>query len=99
MSKKINVKVLRTVSHGNLDMREGGVYAVNAGDARELEKAGFVSLDAGDGEVEGTQNDHVPMKPQPGDVVADDEPDILGAKMDDAVQNKMQNAASNKRSK
>lgn len=98
MSKKINVKALQAVSHGNVDMREGGIYAMNAGDAKELEKAGLVSLDA-EGDVEHTQLDHVAQKPQPGDVVADDAPDILGAKMDEAVQNKMDNATENKRRK
>lgn len=98
MQKKTNVKALKTVSHGNLDMREGGVYAVNAGDAKELEKAGFVSL-GGDGEVEGTQIDQPVQKPQPGDVVADEAADILGAKMDTAVENKMAKAGSNKAAK
>lgn len=95
---KVNVTALQTVSHGNLDMKQGRVYTMSKGEARELEKAGFVSLEAS-GESEGTLNDQPAQKPQPGDVVADDAPDILGAKMDDAVQNKMQNAARNKRSK
>lgn len=98
MNKKIQVKALQAVSHGNVDMREGGIYAMNAGDAKELAKAGFVLLDA-EGDPEGTQIDPVAQKPQPGDVVADDAPDILGAKMDDAVQNKMDNATENKRRK
>lgn len=92
---KIKVTALQTVSHGNLDMHPGRVYTMSAGEAKELEKKGFVSLDA-TGESAGTLNETVPMKPQPGDIVADDEPDILGAKMDDAVQNKMDNAAKNK---
>lgn len=98
MQKKIQVKALQAVSHGNVDMREGGIYAMNAGDAKELAKAGFVLLDA-EGDPEGTQIDQPVQKPQPGDVVVDDAPDILGAKMDDAVQNKMATAAANKRSK
>lgn len=97
-TQKVKVTALRTVSHGNLDMKQDGVYLMSKGEAQELEKAGFVSLGA-TGDVEGTLNEQHPQKPQPGDVVADDAPDILGAKMDDAVQNKMQNAAANKRSK
>lgn len=97
-TKKVNVTALRPFSHANIDAREGGVYAMNAGDARELQKAGFVTLDA-DGEAESAQIDQPAQKPQPGDVVADDAPDILGAKMDDAVENKMANAAENKRRK
>ena len=97
-TKKINVTAMRTVSHGNLDMKEGGIYSMSAGEARELEKAGFVSI-GGEGEVDGVMYEAPAQKPQPGDVVADDAPDILGAKMDDAVQNKMANATANKRSK
>lgn len=92
---KINVTALQTVSHGNLDMKQGRVYTMSKGEARELEKAGFVSLEA-TGESEGILGEAVPMKPQPGDVVADDEPDILGAKMDTAVENKMAKSTSNK---
>lgn len=95
---KVNVTALQTVSHGNLDMKQGRTYTMSKGEARELEKAGFVSLDAS-GESEGTLNEPHAQKPQPGDVVTDDAPDILGAKMDDAVENKMRNAASNKRGK
>lgn len=95
MQKKVTVTALGSVSHGNVDMRQGGVYAMNAGDAKELEKAGFVSI-GGEGDPEATQIDQPAQKPQPGDVVTDDAPDILGAKMDDAVQNKMQNTAKNK---
>lgn len=95
---KIKVMALQAFAHGNIVARQNGVYTMNKGDAQELEKAGFVSLNA-EGDSEGTQTDQPRMKPQPGDVVADDEPDILGAKMDDAVQNKMDNAAENKRRK
>lgn len=95
MQTKVKVKALQAVSHGNVDMREGGVYAMNKGDAQELEKAGFVTIEAS-GDAEATQIDQPAQKPQPGDVVADDDPDILGAKMDDAVENKMANATANK---
>lgn len=98
MQKKVNVTALQPFSHGNVDARQGGTYAMNAGDAKELKDRGFVSMDA-EGDPEGTQADQPSMKPQPGDVVADDEPDILGAKMDDAAQNKMDNATENKRRK
>lgn len=97
-TKKIDVLALRTVSHGNLDMKEGKVYTMSAGEAKELEKRGFVSLDA-TGESEGTLNELPKQKPQPGDVVADDEPDILGAKMETAVENKMADTTRNKATK
>ena len=94
-TQKVKVTAKQTVSHGNLDMKEGRIYLMSAGEARELEKAGYVSLE-GSGESEGTLYEPAPMKPAPGDVVADDAPDILGAKMDTAVENKMANTASNK---
>lgn len=95
MQKKITVTALQPFAHGNVVGVEGGVYAMNAGDARELEKAGFVKI-GGEGDAEQTQIDHPPMKPEPGDVVADDEPDILGAKMDNDLENKMQKPTANK---
>ena len=94
----VKVKAKRTFAHGNLQAREGGVYEMVRAEAQELEKAGFVSLNAS-GDVEGTQVLMPAAKPAPGDVVADDAPDILGAKMEDAVKNKMDNATANKRSK
>lgn len=94
-TKKTKITALKTVSHGNLDMKEGRTYLMSTGEARELEKAGFVSL-GGDGEPDGTMYEAEPMKPAPGDVVADDAADILGAKMDTAVENKMANATANK---
>lgn len=95
---KVNVKALQTVSHGNLDMKEGRVYAMSKGEAQELEKAGFVSLDA-TGESDGILGEPQPQKPQPGDVVADDAPDILGAKKEPAPLNKMAAAPANKKDK
>lgn len=92
---RVKVKALRPVAHGNLSMRAGGTYEMVRADAQELEKAGFVEI-GGTGDAEGTQVILPPAKPAPGDVVADDESDILGAKMDTAVENKMANAASNK---
>jgi hypothetical protein len=93
---KVKVTAVQPFSHGNVVAAQGGTYEMNKGDAQELEKAGFVTLDA-DGDAEQTQVDQPRMKPQPGDVVADDNAEILGAKMDEAVDNKMANAAENKR--
>lgn len=95
---KVNVKALQTFSHGNVDAKEGGTYAMNKGDAQELAKAGFVAMD-GEGEPEQTQVSTPPMKPQPGDVVVDDGNDILGSKMDQTPENKMAPAVDNKRTK
>lgn len=97
-TEKVKVTALRTVSHGNLDMKEGRVYLMSQGEARELEKAKFVSI-GGTDEPDGTLVEQPYAKPAPGDVVADDAPDILGAKMEDAVKNKMDNATANKRGK
>lgn len=94
--QKVKVKALQGFSHGNVDAREGGVYAMNKGDALELEKAGFVSLEA-DGKPEQTQIDQPPQAKQVGDVVVDDHDDVLGdAKMAGAVENKMDAPADNK---
>lgn len=92
---QVKVKAVQPVAHGNLSMRPGGVYTMNRGDAEELEKRGFVTI-GGSGDAEGTQVVMPMAKPAPGDVVADDAPDILGAKMEDAVENKMANATANK---
>lgn len=94
---KVNVKALQAVSHGNVDMREGGVYAMNRGDANELAKLGFVSLDAS-GEPEQTQIDQVPQAKQVGDVVVDDADDLLGdgKKMAPAPENKMAKSTAKK---
>lgn len=75
---KVSVKALQAVSHGNVDMREGGVYAMNRGDAQELEKLGFVTLDGASGEPEQTQIDQPAQRKQKGDVVVDDADDLLG---------------------
>jgi hypothetical protein len=85
---KVNVKALQPFAHGNLDAREGGVYAVNAAEVEDLEKAGFVTRSGVDGDVEQTQVELPQMNPQPGDVVADEDADILGSKMDQGLQNK-----------
>jgi hypothetical protein len=97
---KVNVKALQAVSHGNVDMREGGVYAMNRGDANELARLGFVSLDGASGEPEQTQLDHQPQVKQKGDVVVDDADDLLGdTKAAPEVENKMEPAARNKSKK
>lgn len=92
---KINVTALQTVSHGNLDMKEGRVYAMSKGEANELEKRGFVSLDA-TGKPDATLNEAPPQKKQPGDVVVDDADDLLGdgEKMAPATENKMVSSKS-----
>lgn len=95
---KVKVTALQPFSHGNVDAKQDGVYEMNKGDAQELQKAGFVSME-GEGEPQQTQVDQPPMQPQPGDVVADEDSEILGAKMDTALENKMANAAENKRKK
>ena len=93
---KTLVKALQPFAHGNVSAQTGRVYAMNSGDAKELEKAGFVSLDA-KGEPEQTQIDQPPQKKQPGDVVVDDADDVLGdGKAAPATANKMAPAASNK---
>lgn len=74
---KTLVKALTAVSHGNVDMREGGIYSMNRGDALELERLGFVELGAS-GEPEQTQLDQPPQAKQVGDVVVDDADDLLG---------------------
>lgn len=87
---KIKVTALQTVSHGNLDMKEGRIYTMSKGEAQELQKAGFVSLDA-TGESEGILGEQPPQKKQAGDVVVDDADDLLGdgEKMAAAPENKM----------
>lgn len=94
---KINVTALQTVSHGNLDMKEGKVYTMSKGEAQALEKAGFVKLQA-DGESEGTLGEQVAQKKQPGDATVDDEEDLLGdgEKAAPAVENKMAESPRNK---
>jgi hypothetical protein len=94
---KTLVKALQPFSHGNVDAKKDGVYAMNPADAEELRKAGFVSLETS-GEPEQSQVDLPRAPKQPGDVVVDDADDLLGdgAKMDGAPGNKMAKAASNK---
>lgn len=95
---QVKVKALQPVAHGNLSMHPDRVYTMNRGDAEELEKRGFVKMGA-TGESEGTQVLQQAQKPEPGDVVADDAADILGAKMDTAMDNKMAKSAANKTAK
>lgn len=91
---KTLVKALQAVSHGNVDMREGGVYAMNRGDANELIKLSFVSAEAS-GEPEQTQLDHQPQAKNKGDVVVDDAEDMLGGeKIASTVENKMVSSKS-----
>lgn len=97
-NQQVKVKALRPFAHGNITASAGGVYTMNRGDAQELEKAGFVELGA-TGESEATQYMAPAQKAQPGDVVVDDDADILGAKMDTATENKMAKAGSNKAGK
>lgn len=95
VQKKTHVTALMSFSHGNVVAVAGKTYAMNPGDAKELEKAGFVSAGA-DGEPEQTQADQPAQAKQVGDVVVDDEDDILGEKMAGAVQNKMADTPVNK---
>lgn len=92
---KVNVTALQTVSHGNLDMKQGKVYTMSKGEAQELAKAGFVSLES-TGESEGTLGEHVAQKKQPGDTTVEDDAD---AKMEGTPKNKMADAPVNKSSK
>lgn len=93
---KINVKALQTFSHGNVDAKQGGVYAFTKGDAQELEKLGFVSM--GGEDPEQTQVDQPPQKKNKGDVEVDDADDMLGeSKMAESADNKMERPTSNKR--
>lgn len=93
---KVNIKALQTFSHGNVDAKEGGTYAMNKGDAQELEKAGFCEIVDG-GNAEQTQVDTLQQKHQKGDVVTDpDEDDLLGEKAAPATENKMAEAPRNK---
>lgn len=48
---KVKVKALDAFAHGAISAQPGGIYEMNKGDAHELEKAGFVTLDVGE-EVE-----------------------------------------------
>lgn len=95
--QKVKVKALQPFSHGNVDARQDGVYAMNKGDAQELEKLGFLSI-GGTGEAEQTQIDQPPQVAQMGDVVADNGPDVLGTgeKMEPAAENKAAPATRNK---
>jgi len=93
---KINVIALQTVSHGNLDMKQGKTYTMSAGEAKELAKVGFVSLDSKD-ESEGILGELPLQKKQPGDVVVDDPDELLGdSKMAPVMSNKMAPASTNK---
>lgn len=89
---KVNVTALTTFSHGNVDAKEGMPYALNKGDAQELEKAGFVRMEA-DGEPEQTQVGAPVQKHEVGDVVTD----APGSeKMEVSHDNKMAETTSNK---
>lgn len=93
---KVKVTALQTVSHGNLDMKEGYTYTMSLGEAKELAKVGFVSLDS-DGESQATLGEVVPQKKEKGDVTVDDADDLLGGeKMAPEVKNKMDKPAANK---
>lgn len=94
---KVNIKALQTFSHGNVDAKEGGTYAMNKGDAQELEKAGFCEIVDG-GTAEQTEVDTPQQKHQKGDVVTDpDEDDLLGdGKAAAPLDNKMAEAPRNK---
>lgn len=97
---KTLVKALQAVSHGNVDMREGGVYAMNTGDAKELERLGFVTLEGASGEPEQTQVDQPAQVKQVGDVVVDDADDMLGdSKAAAPLDNKMAAGAKTKGAK
>lgn len=94
--KKVLVTALQPFSHGNVDARQGGVYAMNAGDAKALSEAGFAALE-GSGEPEQTQIDQPPQVKNQGDVVVDDtDEDVLGEKTAQPLDNKMA-AASRKK--
>lgn len=88
---KINVTALQTVSHGNLDMKEGKVYTMSKGEAQALEAKGFVSLEGAADKSEGTLGELHPQTKQKGDVTVDGAEDMLGEgeKMAPAVDNKM----------
>jgi hypothetical protein len=94
--QKTLVTALQAFSHGNVDAKKDGVYAMNPADAKELEKAGFVSLDA-KGDPEQTQADAQPQAKHAGDVVVDDADDVLGdGKAAQPMENKMEQPARNK---
>ena len=96
--QKTLVLALQAFSHGNVDAKKDGVYAMNHGDALELEKAGFVSLEA-KGDPEQTQLDPMPQAKHNGDVVVDDADELLGGKMEGAPENKMVKSVPNKTAK
>lgn len=92
---KVNVTALQTVSHGNLDMKQGRVYTMSKGEAQALEKAGFVSLEGAADKSEGTLGELEPQDKNKGDVVVDDAEDMLGGeKIAPAVENKMVSSKS-----
>lgn len=94
--QKTLVTALQPFAHGNVSAQAGQVVAMNPADAKELEKAGFVSLDA-TGDAEQTQIDHPAQAKQAGDVVVDDADDLLGeGKAAAELENKMSRPASNK---
>lgn len=99
MNAKVKVTALQTFSHGNVDAQQGGTYRLNKGDADELAKAGFVTLDGGDEPAAQTQVDQPAQKKQAGDVVVDapgEDDDVLGDKAAPALSNKMAEAPDNK---
>lgn len=92
---KVNITAIKPFSHGNVDAKEGGTYAMNKGDAQELEKAGFVIM--GGENPEQTQADQPRQAKQVGDVVVDDPEDLLGdGKAAAPLDNKMAEAPRNK---
>jgi hypothetical protein len=94
---KVKVKAIQPFSHGNVTAAIDGTYEFNKGDAERLRDAGFVTMDAA-GDAEQTQVDQPKQVAQPGDVVVDNGPEMLGAKqkMADAPENKMADAPANK---
>lgn len=94
---KVKVKAIQPFSHGNVTAAIDGTYEFNKGDAERLQNAGFVTMEA-EGEAEQTQVDQPKQVAQPGDVVVDNGPEMLGAKVKkaDAPENKMADAPANK---
>lgn len=98
-TQKTLVTALRPFAHGNVSAQAGQVYAMNPADAKELEKAGFVSMTA-TGDPEQTQADQPAQTKHRGDVVVDDAEDMLGdGKAAQSLDNKMAPRAANKGSK
>jgi len=80
----LEITALDTFTHGRLYMVRGDMETIEASEARDLEKAGLVSI----GKPPKTATDSAP---------ADSQDDLLGGeKMDDAPKNKMAAAPANK---